>query len=313
MKLVTMLLLGTALATATLAAEAATLKPEAVVIDDRVRVADLFDDPGPQAGQIVAHAPAPGRQTVFDAIFLNRVARAYQVNWRASSSLDQIQVSRASQVIGPGRIREALTQALARKIPAGRIDIGLDNRWLELHVPVGQDAVLAVENLNYVPYQYRFSADLVVPSDGPMPQRVIVTGRAVGMVNAPVMLRRVNPGDPITAGDIGWIETPFEFNDGDLVTSAEQLIGQTPRHYLAINAPLRARDLEAPRLVAKGAIVTMVLQTPTMVLTAQGRALQAGARGEVVRVVNTQSNRTVDATVTGTNQVAIARPGIVIN
>ena len=38
-------------------------------------------------------------------------------------------------------------------------------------------------------------------------------------------------------------------------------------------------------LVARNATVTILLQTPAMTLTAQGRATEDGARGETVRVI----------------------------
>jgi flagella basal body P-ring formation protein FlgA len=44
-------------------------------------------------------------------------------------------------------------------------------------------------------------------------------------------------------------------------------------------------------------------------LTAAGKALDDGGRGELIRVVNIQSNRTIDATVAAPGQVELALPG----
>jgi flagella basal body P-ring formation protein FlgA len=68
---------------------------------------------------------------------------------------------------------------------------------------------------------------------------------------------------------------------------------------------LRASDVMPARLVTRGALVTLKIETPYMQLTAQGRALQDGAEGETVRVNNTQSNRMVEGTVTGPGVVLI--------
>jgi flagella basal body P-ring formation protein FlgA len=57
----------------------------------------------------------------------------------------------------------------------------------------------------------------------------------------------------------------------------------------------------------------MVLQTQNMYLSTQGKAVQDGAKGEVIRVQNLESNRIVEATVIGTNQVAVHVPGAVMN
>ena len=52
-------------------------------------------------------------------------------------------------------------------------------------------------------------------------------------------------------------------------------------------------------LSLRGSLVTMKIETPFMTVTAQGKAQQDGAEGEIVRVINTQSNRVVEGTVTG--------------
>jgi flagella basal body P-ring formation protein FlgA len=62
-------------------------------------------------------------------------------------------------------------------------------------------------------------------------------------------------------------------------------------------------------LVAKGSTVTMTLEKPRMSLSVRGRALQDGARGDVVRVMNTNSNRIVEAVVVEPGLVVVAAGG----
>ena len=68
---------------------------------------------------------------------------------------------------------------------------------------------------------------------------------------------------------------------------------------------MRARDVSAPRLVTRGSLVTIKVETPYMMVTAQGRALQDGAMGDTVRVTNTQSNRTIEGIVASAGVVRI--------
>jgi len=51
--------------------------------------------------------------------------------------------------------------------------------------------------------------------------------------------------------------------------------------------------------VRRGETVTLVYQAPGMSLSMRTRALEDGAVGQSVRVLNTASNRTIDAVVTG--------------
>ena len=50
----------------------------------------------------------------------------------------------------------------------------------------------------------------------------------------------------------------------------------------------------------------MSYRTAAMVLTTPGRALDDGALGEVIRVLNSQTKVVVDATVSGGGQVSVA-------
>ncbi|MNF12653.1 flagellar basal body P-ring biosynthesis protein FlgA [compost metagenome] len=61
----------------------------------------------------------------------------------------------------------------------------------------------------------------------------------------------------------------------------------------------------------KGSLVTITLATENLTLSVQGKALQDGGRGDVIRVVNTQSNRILEATVAGPSIVAVAKPGVI--
>ena len=58
-------------------------------------------------------------------------------------------------------------------------------------------------------------------------------------------------------------------------------------------------------MVAKGSLVTIFLQAPKMVLTAQGKALENGSDGDVIRISNTQSKNIVEAEIIGHGKVAV--------
>lgn len=53
--------------------------------------------------------------------------------------------------------------------------------------------------------------------------------------------------------------------------------------------------------IRRGDLVTLVYEAPGMSLTMRARALEDGAVGQGVRLLNTASNRTIDAVVTGPN------------
>ena len=159
------------------------------------------------------------------------------------------------------------------------------------------------------PRSGRFAAEIIIQDTRPT-VRLPVSGRAYGVVQVPVLSRRIAPGDTITASDIDWQDVRAEQTGSDIAATDAQLIGMTPKRGVPVSQPVRLRDLQSPRLIDKGALVTITLATANLSLSVQGKALQDGGKGDVIRVVNTQSNRVVEATVAGPNLVAVAKPGV---
>ncbi|HET8727979.1 MAG TPA: flagellar basal body P-ring formation chaperone FlgA [Alphaproteobacteria bacterium] len=287
-------------------AHAALLRPRAEVERPQVTLGDLFDGLDPrQASIAIAQAPAPGREVVLDAAWIDRVARAYRISWENSAGQRQIVLARASHRLGSEAVIAEIAASLAGQAPEGELDVQLDNRALEIHLPTDALPSLRVRDLSYDPASGRFAGTVVAPADGTPVARLAITGRAVAIVEVPVVNRRIGRSETIAAADISWIKVTSDRAGLDVVMDAGELVGMSPRRGLAANTPVRVHDIERPIDVARGAAVTMVLESGALMITGRGRALDQGARGQVIRVINIDSNRTIEAVVTGPNAVAV--------
>ena len=56
--------------------------------------------------------------------------------------------------------------------------------------------------------------------------------------------------------------------------------------------------------------MTIRLQTARMILTVQGRAMEPGAMGNVIRVMNTKSSKIISASVTNSGAVEVIPGGL---
>lgn len=121
----------------------------------------------------------------------------------------------------------------------------------------------------------------------------------------PVLRKTLRHGDIITADDIDYVTLRVDQLKRDTLSNPDQLIGRTPRRFVQAGAPITETQIERPRMVSKGAVVTMSYSTPFMTLTTQGRALEHGGLGDQIRVQNLQSNTTVTAVVTDHNAVTV--------
>ena len=299
------LILALAIATATVAApaDAATLRTISTVEDGIVRLGDLFDDLPNGADIAVAYAPAPGRRLTFDTATLMELARAYRISWRPQSRFERVIVERAGRVIQKSEIVARLSEALKAEGMKRDMDVEVYGRNIELSVPLDATSPLDVRNLSFDSQTGRFTAVVAAGGDGSY--RVSVSGRVHETSPVPVLRRAMAPGEIIRKGDVEIIRAREDRISRDVVTDPARLIGTTPRTRLRAGEPVRDTDTRPPVLVARNSTVTIVLQTGYLKLTAQGKAVEDGAKGDTIRVTNLQSKKTIEATVTGPDFVTV--------
>ncbi len=286
-------------------AEPVMLHETAVVNGGYVRLGDLFANTADKADIIVAYAPEPGKRAIFDARWLYRVARSYRLPWRPMSPSDKTVVRRNSHVIGRQEIEDHIMAALIEKGVSSDSQVLLSNRSLRLYVPGDSSATMAIEDLMLDRRSGRFSAIVSAPADDPAARRIRVTGRLHKMTEIPVLRRRMLSKQVIAESDIAWILIRSDRIQHNTVLDANDLIGKAPRRTVRASAPIRAADVRDPIVVEKGTLVTMLLRTPLMMLTAKGRALENGSKGDTIRVSNTKSNTVIEAVVTSSDTVVV--------
>ena len=288
------------------AADAATLKPQSRISGDQIRLGDLFDGLGEEANNVVAPAPAPGGQAVFDAPSLARIAQAFHLDWNPAGMEQRLTMQRSSIDIDASQVAQLLREALKNTgAPAG-LEITVDNRALMVRLPSEGSGAVSIANLQYDSARGRVTADLLAPGTNGGTQRIPVSARAVDLVEVPVLVRPLRAGDSITDVDIAWSKMPRERLPANAITDVAALVGQTARHALPSQQPIRGGDVRVAIMVAKGETVTILLQTPLLTASAHGRALGDGSEGETIRVVNIASNRIIDARVAGPNLVTVS-------
>lgn len=273
-----------------------------------IRLGDLFDGLAADsefADTVVAYAPQPGRRAVFDADWLGRLSYRLRLAWRPTSRLDRVIVERTSTVVSSEHIAEALLEELTRRGVDGEFDIELSNRNLLLHIDSGKPATVEVASLATDARNERFNAIIAVPAGDPQAQRFAVTGRIFATVEVPVPARALRPAEVIRPDDIEWRRVRAAEVRTNMLTDSNLIIGQEARRPLRAGAPVRISDVRDPVTIAKGAMVTMLYQTRAMLLTATGRAQQSGSTGDVIRIVNSQTAKTIDARILGPDRVEV--------
>jgi flagella basal body P-ring formation protein FlgA len=311
-RLVLTLLAGLLAGLPALAADPALLRPSAVIEGDAVRLGDLFENAGPKAQTVVVAAPQPGRRIVLGAEWLARVAAAHGLAWTPATGADRITIERASQTVQADLIAAEVKRALIASGAPDPCEVMLVNRHAEIHLPAGEDARIAVRDVDYDKRSGRFAATIEAPGSS-FPVRARVSGRVVAVVDLPVLSHQMQRGEKITDADLEWQQVPETQAQFGILTRREDIIGRLLRTVGRPGVPLRTTDLAREVVVAKGSMVTIVLRAGSLQLTAQGRALEDGGLGDTIKVTNLQSKLTVEGKVEGSSTVSVVPMGHVAN
>ncbi|MCB9988737.1 MAG: flagellar basal body P-ring formation protein FlgA [Rhodospirillales bacterium] len=287
---------------------AASLKHTAVVTKDVLTVGDLFEGlPDTKASYPLGPAPQPGQEMVLNARTLYRIAAALDLPWQPSSTAEQVTVRRSATLINTTVISEAIEQSLHDQGLQGHFNLAYDmanppEMILPGHMPVS----LEIADLRYDAQKGRFEARLAAPSREHPESEMTVTGQIERMVSVPVLKNVMRQDDIIGQADITWLDVREKDLQHDVLLNEDDLLGMTPRRMALSGQPLRAGELIHPEVVERGAKITLVYKEGPLNLTARGKAMQNGAVGDLIRVVNLASNRTVEGFVSGPQEVTIA-------
>lgn len=279
---------------------AATPRNESIVTHDQVTLADVFDGVTDNASYVLAPAPDMGRTLTLNVNDLTRIAKVFDLDWQPGTTPQQTVIRRAFNEVGATDIKEAVINRLEAQLGGQRLDADLADPTTTLKVPGAEVASISVDNLHIDAARGEFTAT-VSAGDA----RKDVNGKYYTIAQLPVLKAPLRPGDVITKGDVDYIDVRSSDVSPTMIVDADRLIGQTPKRGLSALKPLVASDVTAPMIIKKGDLVTMTLQSDIMMLTTQGRAMENGAAGDVVKVMNTSSKQTIDAVVTGPQAVTV--------
>jgi flagella basal body P-ring formation protein FlgA len=285
-----------------------TPRPHAVIESGLVTLGDLFDNAGPRAVQPLGPAPAPGRRFVVEAPQLAIIARDNQLAWTPLAGDERVIVER------PGRplSREELDDALRSELVALGADPGLDVDLFGHQLPIvpstGPSPRLAFEALEYDPATRRFSGTLLVLADGMATLRQRLSGRVVAMREVVVAARPLRAGEVLAARDLRAQRLPAERVRPGMAERIERAAGHRLDRAVQTGQPVALADLSLPATLLRDTPVQLQYEAPGLTITAQGRAMEDGALGATVPVMNLATGGTVLAEVLASDRVRPLRP-----
>jgi len=283
-----------------------TLKSEIIVNGDIVRIGDLIENAGIVATVPIFRAPDLGytgtvpAETVLDAV------RNHALIGVETGGVREVVVTRASRTIPAKEIEDAITQMLSARFdlgPSKDIVVHFSRDLRTTYVEPSAKGQPRVTHIDFDSYSGRFEATLEIPTGAGKRSLVQLSGRAAATVEVATVARTIDRGTTLKDSDVVMERRPRAEIGRDFVTNRNQAIGFAARNGLQAGRPIRAVDLTKPDLIQRNDSVTLVYEAPGLVLTIRGKAIEGGAEGDVISVLNEQSKRTVQGTVVAPGRV----------
>lgn len=291
------------------AAQTPALRAEVIVASDLVRLGDLIDGAGASANEAVFRSPDLGTTGTIQA---NRVVQAAAEKGLRNvdlRGLREITVTRASRTVTLDEMKRALTLAIIRQHGLGTdadLSVSFDASVMPAHLETTLDAPVQVIQINWSPTSGRFDAVLGVEGSSVLAKAPLrVGGMATETVTIPVFTRTMDRGEVVRSADVAMDRQPRSQASGNAIDTLEAAIGQALRRTARAGQPILASDLTKPNVVARNDAVTLVYEVPGMILTVRAKALDTGATGDTIAVLNGQSKRVVQATIAGPGRVIV--------
>jgi flagella basal body P-ring formation protein FlgA len=285
-------------------AQAASLRTATTLHAPVVRLSDLFDDAGTNANRVLGTAPGPGGSIVVEAAQLGAIARQFGVDWRPASPADRAVLERAGRLLPRDDALKAVKAALVAAGASPDCEVELPG-FTPPMVPLEASPQALATELDYEAGSGRFSAVLSLTGEGMEPINLRLAGQVDDTIELPVAVARLAIATVVHEGDVRLARVHVAMVHSEVLHAIKDVVGLQLRHPIVTGQPFAVADVMHPALVQRGSNVQMQLQSPGISLLAQGVAMEGGATGDRIRVLNPSSHAVVEAEVIGPGQVRV--------
>jgi flagella basal body P-ring formation protein FlgA len=257
---------------------------------------------------VLGRSPLPGKTRTLDAAgILTRIRQSGLDPGQFDLQIPpEVAVTRAAVTLG----REQLETIVRDYIREQTRGAGDTLRIKEIRVgepvvlPQGQVTTRVVAPKN-TEWAGTIPLSVLVKVDGETERRVWVTVSLERLVPVVVARRPLGRYKPIDDHDLEVKAVDAAGLPSDCITNPELVIGKRTRRPVDTGTVLRPELVEFPPLVKNGDRVRIIAETAGLRISAFGQVKQKGCQGELIQVVNLDSNKVIYARVVDSQTVRI--------
>lgn len=288
------------------------VKKATVVHSDRVLLRDIATIEGfdkskrEKIGRLfLSKAPHPGEQRSFTDEYIRNLFNANQTGgkWNIPST---VTIERGSEKISRDKIKELFKDAVIRhtKLPASMVEIPKINLNEDLVVPSGKNSI----HVSFTPgerFRGRATAKVDIAVNNQRYRQYYVSGEVKLYGTSVVVAKKVERGKTVQMEDLRVENAVISEAPPHMVSEVADAVGMEAVVDLQPGSILNESMLKAPVIVNRGDLVNIVLEMRNLRVEAKGIAKQRGARKQVIKVLNINSQKIIYAQIINDNEVRV--------
>lgn len=277
------------------------LKESHEVHKEFLMLSDFFAGVDPEKDQDILEAPASGESKHYGHEWVRQLAQNFGLSWvpihyKGVTLARQEGFSRKVNTLE--LVREYLTEHHSEKM-TDEVDVSVDAAAQYLTVKNATTEPKLI-NFSWVDDQ-KFLATFDVCG-----QEKKIRGMLSKVVYVPVLNKPIESGYIIQKEDLEHKAFPAHKVTRYMAQSEGDLIGKSLRKRSASAGDmLSVHDVISPIVIKRGDLITVWVETPTVVISTRGKAQNNGALGQSVQVMNLESKRIIEGTVKDPQTVVI--------
>ena len=268
-------------------------------------IADITNTTNDDLSKIkIALSPAPGEEISLEA---SQVLQALKENGISLSEIGYVlpktlKVARAARLITMAEVRDAIEKSIAE---SGR---SLTISELEYREPVkvapGFSTLTAKLSSRS---KARMIFDITVAVEAEEPKSFQVVTQVSEWADVPVAARPLRRGEIIESGDVQMARLNLEALAEDVTIAEKDLVGKELKQPISVGETFKARNIKVPPVILSSSKITAIYESGALRAVATAIALEDGIPGQVIRIQNEISKKTLMARVVEPGLVRVER------
>jgi flagella basal body P-ring formation protein FlgA len=215
-----------------------------------------------------------------------------------------VQVERESLAVTPHEIEAKVVSEFLPRLHWDRVQLDAIEIPESVLVPRG-NVSLNIESSPHTDYAKPFYLKVGFLVDGRLEKTSFFKTRLGLIHSVPVAVKDLVASEKITASDVRWEERTLESTLHPPVSQVEFFQCRRPRQTIGAGRVLTEDLFVSVPLIKRGESVTLLFQTNKIRITAQGKSLESGLKGERIRVLNVDSKMELHAEIVDEKTVRV--------